>query len=371
MIKILYYFPDYGDHMSEWQYIHFIDELKYHNVSFEILNPLYYETYEQANEAIVKRLRDCKFDVFMTCCGTKKLFASTLKEIKKLSIPSLLFCVDNLHDPYTHKEIMPYFDLVWLSSWETETMIRKWGANTIFLPYGANPYTFNATHKDEEILSVGFVGTPYGTRPNKFNELIKHEISCSVYYGGAHDVKKSFPLQEQSSSKFEILRLLKESLSFPVGRKVLLGRFLAIFNETRLIENTPYLSHHPSLSFNDMIEHYSRFALSLNITELRNTYLLKNPVHKVHLRSFEIPMSGGLQYTTYSDELASYFEEDKEIVFYHDKDEFVDKARFYLSDSQKEKRQRMKAAARKRCEMQHCWWNRFEILFKELCIKNS
>lgn len=81
-----------------------------------------------------------------------------------------------------------------------------------------------------------------------------------------------------------------------------------------------------------MIKAYSNYALALNVTELRNTYLLKNPIYKLHLRTFEIPMCGGIEFTTYNDELASYFEEGKEIVFYKSKEEMIDKVRFYLSE---------------------------------------
>lgn len=372
MIKILYYFADYGDFMSGWQYIHFIDELKKHEVSFDILNPLDYENYDQSNEAIIKQLKSAKYDLFMTSCKSDRIYIQTLKEIKKLSIPSLLFCTDNLHDPYTHKKIMSYFDLVWLTSWETEKMIKSWGANTIFLPYAANPYSFNPTKEIEESKVVGFIGTPYGTRACKFNELTSNGVNCAVYHGGRQQgEKKKFALQEPANSRIQQLTTISQLLSFSIGRKMLLGRVKALFHHPELIDDPTYLVHHPSLSFEDMINQYHSFALALNVLELRNTYLLQKPVYKIHLRSFEIPMCGGLQFTSYNEELASYFEEDKEIIFYRNKDEFIDKAKFYLSDTQYEKRIKMKQAARLRAEREHTWWHRFEILFNTLGITNS
>lgn len=369
MIKILYYFADYGDFMSEWQYTHFIDELKKHEVSFDILNPLEYENYDQANEAIVKQLKSVKYDLFMTSCKSERVYIQTLKEIKKLSVPSLLFCTDNLHDPFVYKKIVPYFDLIWLTSWETEKMIKSWGGNTIFLPYAANPYFFNITRESDESKVVGFIGTPYGTRACKLNELISNGVRCAVYYGGEQqNRKKMFPLQESAYGRCQQINAIRQFLSFPIGRKMLLGRLKAQFHHPVLLEGHPLLEHHLSLSFEDMIDQYSAFALSLNILELRNTYLLKKPVYKIHLRSFEIPMCGGLQFTSYNEELTGYFEEDKEIVFYRNKEDFIEKAKFYLKDSQQQKRLLMKQAARLRAEREHTWWNRFETLFHVLGI---
>ena len=47
-------------------------------------------------------------------------------------------------------------------------------------------------------------------------------------------------------------------------------------------------------------------------------------------RCFEIPAAGAFLFCPYTDDLASMFEEDKEIVFYHTKDDFVEKVIYYL-----------------------------------------
>jgi spore maturation protein CgeB len=117
-----------------------------------------------------------------------------------------------------------------------------------------------------------------------------------------------------------------------------------------------------------MNELYSNFALSLNITEVWDTYVLKRPVHKLHLRAFEIPMCGGLQFAPNIEELAGYFEDDKEIVLYNDKNEYIDKAKYYLQEKLYNKRIEMKKAARLRVEQEHTWMNRFDKIFSMLNI---
>ena len=42
-------------------------------------------------------------------------------------------------------------------------------------------------------------------------------------------------------------------------------------------------------------------------------------------------MCGGLEIAPFSEELAGYFEDDKEIVLYKSEEEFVSKAKFFLN----------------------------------------
>ena len=106
--------------------------------------------------------------------------------------------------------------------------------------------------------------------------------------------------------------------------------------------------------------------ISLGVSELWNTYLLENPVHKIHLRTFEIGMSGGLQIVSRNNELKNYFEEDKEIILYSDENEFKDKLLFYTNKDNKKIRDKIKFNARIRSEGEHNWLSRFKKIFEEL-----
>lgn len=63
-----------------------------------------------------------------------------------------------------------------------------------------------------------------------------------------------------------------------------------IKGNVELESKSEWLTISGPVSFDEMNRLYSNFALNLNILELRNTYLLKYPVYKLHLRTFEIPM---------------------------------------------------------------------------------
>lgn len=367
MIKVLYFFREDETYMTQWQRVHILDELKHHDVDIVILNPLNYKTLHQANEALIEMLKLNKgsYDLFMNCCGSDLLWPETMQLLKEVSIPKLLICFDNLHAPHMHKDIAPFFDLVWLTSIETEYMFKKWGCKTIFLPYAANPFTFKYLC-NQELLEVGFIGTLYGTRTLKLNQLLKHNIPCRVCGKLSNNGVKA----SRASNMLATMKSVKELSSFSVGRKVLQGKLLSKIRKNVAVDDkSEYLTVSDSVPFEEMNRLYSNFALNLNILELRNTYLLKSPVYKLHLRTFEIPMCAGIQITTYNEELASYFEEDKEIVFYKDLIEFIDKCRFYLDEKRGDIRRIMRNNIRIRAEREHTWWNRFAIIFNRLGIK--
>ena len=101
------------------------------------------------------------------------------------------------------------------------------------------------------------------------------------------------------------------------------------------------------------------------------TYGLKIPLKIINLRAFEVPMSGGLNICKYNSELASYFEEGKEIIFYHDNDELVDKVVYYTTKASDSELYSMKRSARFRAENEHTWWKRFCIAFEILGLTSK
>ena len=121
-MNILYFFKDYDNYMSKWQYIHIFDELEHYGHKITVFNPLDYQNPEQANEQLVLFIKNSKiiFDLFVNCESDGFLFSETIDVIKRTGLPTLLICFDNLHAPHLHKKIAPVFDIVWLTSFETK-----------------------------------------------------------------------------------------------------------------------------------------------------------------------------------------------------------------------------------------------------------
>ena len=368
-MKILYYYIDSKEHVSSWPRIHFIDELERAGHVISIFDPYSFSCIDQANEELLSLLKENKekYDLFMNPYGDDLLYIDTIKQIKAYGIPTLLICCDNLHAPYMHKKIAPYFDLVWLTSFETMPMFNKWGCNCIFLPYAANPYTFQPKFS-QEINAVGFVGTPYGTRTNKINELLVNNVPCAVYSDELFLKENETMNNDVKSFSKYYLKISKDDLNlikFPIGRRILWSKALKkVSHQTKLLEKSDCLKIGSSVPFGLMNQLYSNFSLSLGITEVWDTYMLKKPVHKIHLRTFEIPMCGGLQFVPYINELSDYFIDGEEIILYKDEEEYIDKAKYYLKESMRNTRLKMKKRARERAEKEHTWINRFNKAFE-------
>jgi spore maturation protein CgeB len=362
--RILYYFGETLGFMQKWQRLHFISEMESHGYEIEVFNPLIYADLEDANEECIKHLKlsAANFDLFMTCENDKTLFASTVDMVKRCGLPSLLICFDNLHAPFKHKIISPLFDLVWLTSKETEKYFKQWGCTTIFMPYAANPSNFKPSF-EKEISSICFVGTPYGSRSEIINELTSNKLDISLFHNTIRRNRRKDMLNHRA-----MIESISQLIRFPIGRQILKGAFITkiIKGSNALDLMSPYLNNYPAVGFKHVSSVFSNHALALNILSLRNTYSLKHPVQKIHLRTFEISMSAGLQFASFNQELATYFESDKEIVFYSGKEEMISKARFYLKSSNESLRRSMKNAARKRAINEHTWMNRFSLIFEKL-----
>ena len=366
-MKILYYFRELNTPMYYWQRIHFFDELKHNNIKIVSFNPLNYSSYNEANEMVIKEIKSTHYDLFLTCVDQSFLYPETITEISKIGIPTCLICWDNLELPYKHKEIAPLFDLVWLTSFETKYLFEKWNCKkVIFQPYAANPYAFRP-HWDKPIPNIGFIGSPYGSRTNKINLLTKNGIPTIIYSDSLFNKNYNSSVGIKQFDIFDIGIKFSRYLRFPIGRKVLYTTLKNRFfmKERELVDNEKLIKH-PSVDDEEMHCLYSNLSLSLNISELRDTYVSKQPIHKIHLRAFEIPMCGGLEIASYSEELARYFEQDKEIIMYQSDEEFIDKCKFFLSDKNQSLIMPMKIAARKRAERDHTWSKRFEKVFRAL-----
>jgi len=371
-MNILYYFKDYEGFMSKWQYIHIIEELERIGHNITVYNPLGYNSIEESNTKIIPFIKNSKikFDLFLNCESDIFLYTSSIKSIKELGLPTVLICFDNLHAPHLHQKMAPLFDVVWLTSIETKWMFENWGCkNIIFQSYAANPYNFKPNWSTP-IHSVSFIGSPYGSRIDIFNSLTKEGVKCDVYADkltGQTKIANKIP----TPVKISVYEEVRRALSFNIGRKVLISALLnrTVLKNKSILNLNSNLDIHPSVSFEDMQSIYSNSALSLNITYLRYTYLLAKPLHKIHLRTFEIPMCGGLEIAPYTDEIAGYFEDGKEIVLYKSEEEFISKAKFFLNQKNDDLCLQMKKAARKRAESEHTWTNRFDNIFDNLQLK--
>ena len=162
--------------------------------------------------------------------------------------------------------------------------------------------------------------------------------------------------------------MLRGRLAYSEGRKLLYGEFVSRLKGNEPISESDNLSLLQSVPFDEMIHSYSAYTLSIAYTSSERTDVLKHPLKIIDLRNFEIPMCGGVELCRYNKELASYFEDGKEMVFYETNEELVDKARYFTQKAPESEIIRIKEAARNKAEHEHNWKVRFDGLFKELGV---
>lgn len=370
-MKILYYYPELSNPMMQWQRVHFFDELAHYGIEFEVFNPLLCENIEQAQEEVIKISQNERFDLFMTClCNEKHIYRSTIEDIKRRGIPTLSFRPDNLAIPLNDKKMSPVFDLIWLTSKDTQYLYDRWGANTVSLPYAANPFVYKY-EVEPSIRRVCFIGNPHGSRVSIINNLTKGGVYVDMFHGSNKKMSDAevgiepqwvLPL---SSPSHEIINRIRTK----EGRRLLLGTLYEKISNPGTLAGNDYLNQYPGVPFGEMVEKYSRYYLSLSFSSYAKTDVLKRNLPVVNLRNFEIPMCGGIQLCRYSEEMASLFENGKEVVLYRDRDEMIEKAKYYLDSASDQEIREMKKSARIRSENEHTWMNRFKVVFDSLGLK--
>lgn len=372
-MKILYYFPETSSPMMQWQTNHFIDELSRHGITFEIFNPLLFRDIEEANEKVLEKAKSSKYDLFFTnLCSEKHIYVDTIKEIKKMGIPSLSFRSDNLSMPYNDKVLSPLFDLVWLTSVETKPLYDRWGAKTMFAPFAANPFVYKYEQGPINRKAC-FIGNPYGSRALMINMLSQGNIPIDLYFGKdktkqiankTEEIKVNYHIPTPSAGTVYMRRLRSKE-----GRKLVYSSLVNRIKSKPQIDINDNVAIRPSVSFDDMIKFYSHYALAISYTSTESSDILKHPLGRTFLRTFEVPMAGGIQICRYFKELEDYFEDGKEILMYKTPEELLDKAHFIIEKASDAEIIRMKEAARKRSEAEHTWMNRFNIAFNQLGLK--
>lgn len=321
---------------------------------------------------MLKQIKSNNYDLFMSVsCNERQIYKNTIETIKQIGIPTLCFRPDNLSVPMFDKEVAPLYDLVWLTADDTRYLYDKWGVTSFFAPYAANPYVY-VYREFPLIRKICFIGTPHGSRTGVINRIANSGTGIDLFYGKNESVKneeKSTIKHKYEWQTYNRWERYYNDIRFKEGRRILKASVYDVFNRAngKLVECG--ITKKPSLSFEDMINSYSQYVLSLSFTSYSKTDILSNNLPVVNLRNFEIPMCGGIQFCRYSKEMADYFEEGKEIVMYNDDKNFSDKLNYYLKKATDKEIYAIKTAARRRSEAEHTWWNRFTKAFDLLGLK--
>ena len=381
--------PEFQDRGFQYgaHHAHMIDELRKRGHDVLHINPAgilgRFDTREIYGEVTIKAVREFQADggcdLFFATAVDHSFDPQTARDISKLGIPTVNLGMDDLSHPYRVKQVTPAFDLVWTTEPTVLDMLRGYGARKlVHMPFAANPNMFHPVQTTDIERAIVFIGACYGARSRAIAKLAHADVPVRVYGRSPMDIygeeSASFPAVRALFSYRDGWQRAIRSMSFPAGRACVRGALLRTLQNTfrDLPEQHPTkgsVEYRPGPSFEDWSKVMGSTALSLGSLELASTFVLKNPLQFIRFREFEAAMCGAAHLASTSQELMGYFEPDKEMIFYQDFDEMIDKARFWLDPNNDTARTALRHAVRKRALAEHTWAHRFQAVFDLLGIK--
>jgi spore maturation protein CgeB len=276
---------------------------------------------------------DLFFSYFYNAC----VEPGVIRQIGSLGIATTNWFCNASYQFHLVSEIAPEYDFCLVPEKFRLEDYRRAGANPIYCQEAANPEIYRP-HPGREKYDAGFIGQAYGERPALIEWLADHRVDVRVWGQGWEIFRKRRP------SFFGRYHLTDDGVPKIPAR--LIGGIL---------------------SDEELVRNFSRTKINLGFAGCWTNENAAERITQIRLRDFEVPMSGGFYLTEHQDELAEYFEIDSEIVCYRNKEELIDKIRFYLKRS--DLRERIRNAGRRRCLSDHTWEKRFKVAFKQMQLR--
>jgi len=281
------------------------------------------ELIEQIRAAHSLRPVDLFFSYFYDAC----VLPEAIDEIGSMGITTVNWYCNGSYQLRLVSEISPHYDWCLVPEKFRLKDYVSMGAKPIYCQEAANPLVYRPYDVPIE-YDVTFVGQAYGERPSYIQYLRSNGIDVQVWGRGW----PAAPQPPQSSPQPEA----------------------AVYGGGILSDDA-------------MIKMYSRSKINLGFSTCGETHRTGERILQVRLRDFEIPMSGGFYMVEYMEELQEFFEIGKEIVCYNDREDLVNKIRYYLAHESE--RDAIRWAGHRRCHFDHTWQKRFESAFTEMGLR--
>ncbi len=291
------------------------------------------DTFERAR-------RDGPVDLFFSYFCTGFVEPSAIEAIRRDGVPTVNFSCNDIHQFHLVRDIAPVYDAAMVPEREALDLFRRAGARPIHVAMGANPAIYRPYDVPRD-LDVSFVGQRYADRA----DFVHHLATSGV------DVRAWGPGWAPSSGIPRLRRGVRRVLD-----RCGLARGPRSERVLRRVSGPP-------LPDEDLVRLYSRSRISLGFGVVGDTHL-GAPRYQVRLRDFEAPMSGACYLAQHFDELTEYYRIGEEIDTFRNRDELLEKARFYLGHP--DRAESMRRAGRERALRDHTWTARFGKLFREM-----
>lgn len=319
------------------------------------------ESQSRLEDALLRQIRAAHakkpIDVFFSYFYSRCARPEAIKEIRSMGICTVNLYCNASHQFHLIEEVAPAFDYCMVPEKLCLDAYRRIGARPIFCQLGANPDIYQPQKLPQD-YEVTFVGQKYGNRPHYIRSMIDAGIDVRVWGPGWN-------------SKGGIIGALERKSTREVGMMLTsLDGWSRILRKAGSLvgsPNAPIVPPErigPPLNDDELIKMYARSKISLGFSACGETFKSGKPIFQVRLRDIEAPMSGAFYMPQRFDELVEFFEPGKEMVFYEDEADLIEKARYYLvHDSERE---RIREAGMRRARHEHTWQKRFVYFFSEI-----
>jgi spore maturation protein CgeB len=288
--------------------------------------------------------------LFMAYLYNRCIDLAALREISQLSLVTVNFSCNNVHQFDTVNEIAPEFAYCWVPEREAVERFRQIGARPVHIQMGANPELFRDLRLPRD-LGATFVGSRYMDRGDFVKRLVDAGTPIRTWGPGW--------CRERPR---ELVAKARRAWAFGGSRRLIkgLGRRLAEYRMSRTIDRIGG----PPVDEYEMVRIFNRSKITLSFSKVPDPSGVRPHLKHIRLRDFEAPMCGVFYLTEAVEELQEYYVPDREIVCFSDPDELVDKTRFYLRHERA--RDAIRVAGMRRALAEHTWQSRFSTLFREI-----
>jgi len=347
------------------------------------------------NQRLLDKFRAARetrpIDLFFGYFYSSVAYPETIDVIRQSGVPTVNFSCNNVHQFDLVRDIAPRFDLCVVPERSAQADFLSVGAKPVRIQLAANPRIYRP-FPEPRIYDVTFVGQRYADRADFLSHLYRNGVEVRAWGAGwqphkrldvAH-AKAALALIEDEKLD-GVRRLLTKRLGRgshhspreamnPPGK----GVFTPDLAKGQIAPSEAGGTIAPSevdtsafggprLLQTELIKMFSQSRVSLGFATAGDSHLADTRLTHLRLREFEAPMCGALYLTEDQPELAEYFQAGKEVLTYTDRDDLLEKARYYLAHP--EQSERIRHAGLQRARRDHTWQHRFSELFAALGLR--
>ena len=342
------------------------------------------EVRARITQSVIEEVREenarTPVDLFLSYFYNAHFDPSGFDELRSLGIPSINFFCNSIYQFELVREIAPKADFSWHAERDAKARYQAAGANPLWVQMAADPDVYRPVEELQREPTAVFVGQRYADRDRLAAAMLRAKIPMALYGPGwkheprSHlseaagndypDLGRSVRTPGSLGAYFDVVRQNWASDGRVSGTIRTLRQFQYRRESQRL---TPKFSAvaKGAVPFEEQKRIFSSAELVLNFS---NVWVDARPgsalIPHVRLRDFEAPMSRACYLTGESSEIREFYEIGKEIDTYSTAEELVDKARFYLKETQAA--ENLREAGYRRARRDHTWKNRFCELFQKV-----